>query len=233
MNRKTTTAPAATWLPMRTPTRPWLRFLEGVDGGQAGDGGTTPPADQDGGTPDPDGQGSAPGGEEGAPESFTREQVDKMIADALADKQEENPDGRGSKREVLADLARERDKRQAVEAERDTLKADADKLAEVTAERDALAEQLQKQQQEITEKQQADQRAKDIDEALTAAKLPAEMADRLRGETAEELLEDAKKLASTLGYDRRATDPFQGQGRGGKTAPTSLAGAISDHYRTS
>ncbi|MGS2664977.1 hypothetical protein ACU6QD_08335 [Corynebacterium glucuronolyticum] len=44
--------------------------------------------------------------------------------------QEENPNARGSKRAVLGDLAKERDKRQAAEAERDELKKQLDAIAE-------------------------------------------------------------------------------------------------------
>lgn len=46
--------------------------------------------------------------------------------------QEENPNARGSKRAVLGDLAKERDKRQAAEAERDELQT---RLAELEKEK--------------------------------------------------------------------------------------------------
>lgn len=62
------------------------------------------------------------------------------------DESEDNPDGRGSKRAVLGDLARERDKRQAAEAERDELK----KQLDVIAEKDMTElEKAQKQRDEL------------------------------------------------------------------------------------
>lgn len=66
---------------------------------------------------------------------------------------------------------------------------------------------------------------------VAAAKLSAEMADRLRGDTAEELAADAKKLAETLGFDRAPVDPSQGKGADGQALkPASLGASIRAHY---
>ncbi|MCI6205598.1 MAG: DUF4355 domain-containing protein [Corynebacterium glucuronolyticum] len=129
------------------------------------------------------------------------------------DESEENPDARGSKRAVLGDLARERDKRQAAEAERDELKKQLDAIAEKDM---TELEKAQKQRDELQtrlaelEKEKADaERKRMIAGVLKKAGLPAEMAGRLNGDTLEELEADAEALATALGYDRRAVDPSQ------------------------
>lgn len=147
--------------------------------------------------------------------------------------EEENPDGRGSKRAVLGDLARERDKRQAVEAERDELKKQLDAIAEKDM---TELEKAQKQRDELQtrlaelEKEKADaERKRMIAGVLKKAGLPAEMEGRLQGETAEELEADAKKLAEVLGFDRRAVDPSQARTNKGAIA-ASLSEALRNHY---
>ncbi|HFG8808092.1 TPA: hypothetical protein ACGIY5_001459 [Corynebacterium striatum] len=132
---------------------------------------------------------------------------EKSVESTSDDKKPEDPDGRGSKRAVLEDLARERKKRQSVESERDE-----------------LAERLKKLEQENA----ARERKENMKAALAKANLPAEMADRLKGESLEELTEDAEKLAKSLGYDRSAIDPGQGKTKAPK--PATLADAIKNHY---
>ncbi|WP_349018711.1 DUF4355 domain-containing protein [Corynebacterium coyleae] len=61
-----------------------------------------------------------------------------------------------------------------------------------------------------------------VSKVLSEAKLPAEMADRLRGETEEELAADAKTLAAALGFDRKPVDPSQGQGTQRAITPMTL-----------
>lgn len=85
--------------------RPWVRMFA---------------AQADGGEPTGTGQGSTPS--QPAPQEPTAAGepeggVDKPT-EAESD-EDDNPDGRGSKRAVLKDLAEERDKRQAAEAARD------------------------------------------------------------------------------------------------------------------
>ncbi len=128
-----------------------------------------------------------------------------------------------------------------------------DALSTVTAERDALAaqvEEFKRAQMTESEKVTADRdaavkRAEDAEAKIAAlnreklvaaaaasANLPASMADRLRGETPEELAADAKALAETIGYDRGPVDPSQGKGTSGGTAHRSLGDALSAHYGT-
>lgn len=128
-----------------------------------------------------------------------------------------------------------------------------DSLATVTAERDALAaqvEEFKRAQMTESEKVTADRdaavkRAEDAEAKIAAlnreklvaaaaasANLPASMADRLRGETPEELAADAKALAASIGYDRGPVDPSQGKGTSGGTAHRSLGDALSAHYGT-
>lgn len=226
-----------------TKRRSWLRYFaaEAETGSAAA---TTPPPAGQGAppaapaateTPTAPPVETAPGGATPAavtiPEgdSFTREQVEKLLADAAPKGEETDTAGRGSKREVLSDLAKERDKRQAAEADLAEAKKATAELETLTTERDKLLEKVAEYEQAA----QKNQREADIKAALAESKLPAEMADRLRGTTPEELLADAKKLAADLGYDRRPADPFQGTGTGGKTTATSLGGAIGAHYANS
>ncbi len=97
--------------------------------------------------------------------------------------------GAGGKDAILADLAKERDKRQALEAKlaeyEDAQKTEAEKAAErlTTAERTAA---------------EASARALRY-EAAAEAGLPLNMAARLRGDTKEELLADAEELKGLVG----------------------------------
>ena len=140
--------------------------------------------------------------------------------------EEPDSEGRGSKREVLADLARERDKRQALQEELTALKETrAGGVAELQAQ---LAEQKKLIDGLLAEKAEVARKA-DIEAALTAAKLPAEMAARLKGDTREELEADAKALAEVLGFDRKPVDPAQGKGSATPEART-LEAALRAHY---
>ena len=82
-------------------------------------------AQADGGEPTNTGNGSAPS--QPAPQESTdatekEAGIETPKESAPDDDEEDNPDGRGSKRAVLKDLAEERDKRQAAEAARDEYK---------------------------------------------------------------------------------------------------------------
>ena len=153
-------------------------------------------------------------------------------ADADSDGDGSDPNGRGSKSQVLADLARERDKRQAFEEENTALKA---RLAEFEraqmTEQEKTAADLKTAQDRVAalEAQIAEQQHQvAVAEALKTAGLPADLAGRLQGSTPEELAADAKALASALGEP--PVDPSQGQHAGGKMAPRSLTEALRNHY---
>ena len=143
-----------------------------------------------------------------------------------------DPNGRGSKSQVLADLAKERDKRQAFEEENTALKA---RLAEFEraqmTEQEKTAADLKTAQDRVAalEAQIAEQqRQAAVAEALKTAGLPADLAGRLQGSTPEELAADAKALAAALGEP--PVDPSQGHHAGGKPAPRSLTEALRNHY---
>jgi hypothetical protein len=143
---------------------PWVRMItaDAAPGGAAPDG--TVPASEV--TPAADGETSS-----------AQQPAESGDSDEDAD-----PDGRGGKRVVLADLARERDRRQSLQAERDELPKQLDKInrskmteqeklqADVDAERKRSVEL---EGELTTSRQQAWAR-----EALASVGLPAEMADR-------------------------------------------------------
>ena len=143
-----------------------------------------------------------------------------------------DPNGRGSKSQVLADLAKERDKRQAFEEENTALKA---RLAEFEraqmTEQEKTAADLKTAQDRVAalEAQIAEQqRQAAVAEALKTVGLPADLAGRLQGSTPEELAADARALAAALGEP--PVDPSQGQYAGGKPSPRSLTEALRNHY---
>lgn len=143
-----------------------------------------------------------------------------------------DPNGRGSKTQVLADLAKERDKRQTLDKENAALKA---RLAEFEraqmTEQEKTAADLKTAQDRVAalEAQIAEQhRQAAVAKALKTVGLPADLAGRLQGSTPEELAADAKALAAALGEP--PVDPSQGQHAGGKPAPRSLTEALRNHY---
>ena len=175
------------------------------------------------------GQGSAPSQNSPQETADTGDQdggVEKEEESAPGDDEEDNPDGRGSKRAVLKDLAAERDKRQAAEAARDELQERLDAIdREKMTDLERTQADLEKANARIAELEAAAtarEREQLVSKVLTEAKLPAEMADRLRGETEEELAADAKTLAAALGFDRKPVDPSQGQGTQRAATPMTL-----------
>ena len=197
---------------------------------------TQPPIDGQllaGGSSAAEGAASAPQASgrqrEGETASATGADAD---ADADSDGDSGDPNGRGSKSQVLADLAKERDKRQAFEEENTALRA---RLAEFEraqmTEQEKTAADLKTAQDRVAalEAQIADQqRQAAVAEALKTAGLPADLAGRLQGSTPEELVADAKALAAALGEP--PVDPSQGHHAGGKPAPRSLTEALRNHY---
>lgn len=153
-------------------------------------------------------------------------------ADADSDGDGSAPNGRGSKTQVLADLAKERDKRQTLDKENAALKA---RLAEFEraqmTEQEKTAADLKTAQDRVAalEAQIAEQqRQAAVAKALKTVGLPADLAGRLQGSTPEELAADAKALAAALGEP--PVDPSQGQHADGKPAPRSLTEALRNHY---
>ena len=171
-----------------------------------------------------------------APEetSKTYDQDKGQKNDEGGDDDEDDPKARGSKSQVLADLARERDRRQASEAEIAELKAklkefERAQMTDQEKQDDDLKEALDRVA-ELEGQIASSQRQAAIAQALKDAKLPAEMADRLKGETADELAADAQKLAEAMGFDKGPVDPSQGKSTGGKPAARTLAEAFRAHY---
>lgn len=197
---------------------------------------TQPPIDGQllaGGSSAAEGAASAPQASgrqrEGETASATGADAD---ADADSDGDSGDPNGRGSKSQVLADLAKERDKRQAFEEENTALRA---RLAEFEraqmTEQEKTAADLKTAQDRVAalEAQIAEhQRQAAVAEALKTAGLSADLAGRIQGSTPEELVADAKALAAALGEP--PVDPSQGQHAGGKATPRSLTEALRNHY---
>jgi len=197
---------------------------------------TQPPIDGQllaGGSSAAEGAASAPQASgrqrEGETASATGADAD---ADADSDGDSGDPNGRGSKTQVLADLAKERDKRQTLDKENAALKA---RLAEFEraqmTEQEKTAADLKTAQDRVAalEAQIAEQhRQAAVAKALKTVGLPADLAGRLQGSTPEELAADAKALAAALGEP--PVDPSQGQHAGGKPAPRSLTEALRNHY---
>ena len=193
---------------------------------------TQPPIDGQslaGGSSAAEGAASAPQASgrqrEGETASATSSNTDDSDSDG-------DPNGRGSKTQVLADLAKERDKRQTLDKENAALKA---RLAEFEraqmTEQEKTAADLKTAQDRVAalEAQIAEhQRQAAVAEALKTAGLSADLAGRIQGSTPEELVADAKALAAALGEP--PVDPSQGQHAGGKMAPRSLTEALRNHY---
>lgn len=198
---------------------------------------TQPPIDGQslaGGSSAAEGAASAPQTSGRQREGETASATSNADADADADSDGDGgePNGRGSKTQVLADLAKERDKRQILDKENAALKA---RLAEFEraqmTEQEKTAADLKTAQDRVAalEAQIAEQhRQAAVAKALKTAGLPADLAGRLQGSTPEELAADAKALAAALG--ELPVDPSQGHHAGGKPAPRSLTEALRNHY---
>lgn len=196
---------------------------------------TQPPIDGQslaGGSSTAEGAASAPQAGGRQREGETASAASSNTDDSDSDGDGGDPNGRGSKTQVLADLAKERDKRQTLDKENAALKA---RLAEFEraqmTEQEKTAADLKTAQDRVAalEAQIAEQQHQAaVAEALKTAGLPADLAGRLQGSTPEELAADAKALAAALGEP--PVDPSQGQHTGGKMAPRSLTEALRNHY---
>lgn len=188
------------------------------------------------GVPPAGGSASVPPQPEGnAPEETSKTYDNKGQKNDGGDgDDEDDPKARGSKSQVLADLARERDRRQAGEAEIAELKAKLEEFerAQMT-DQEKQAADLKKALDRVAELESeiaTGKRQKMVAEVLKDANLPAEMADRLCGDTVEELTADAQKLAEVMGFDKTPIDPSQGKSTGNKTVARTLAEAFRAHY---
>lgn len=198
---------------------------------------TQPPIDGQsltGGSSAAEGAASAPQASGRQREGETASAATGADADADADSDGDggDPNGRGSKTQVLADLAKERDKRQILDKENAALKA---RLAEFEraqmTEQEKTAADLKTAQDRVAalEAQIAEQqRQAAVAEALKTAGLSADLAGRIQGSTPEELVADAKALATALGEP--PVDPSQGQHASGRATPRSLTEALRNHY---
>lgn len=175
--------------------RPWLRFIEGVDGAggsagaaggsASGASGDAAPGQGDKGDGDGDkGDGDSSGGDDD-PESDP----------------EPEPKKEDSSSEPPVDTEQADEKKDSSDSDDDALK----KIEELQAAVAAL--------QEANAKQAEEKLAAEAKDVAKSHGIPEGMADRLKGKTREELEADAKSLAQVLGT--RATDPTQGQGGNG------------------
>ena len=123
-------------------------------------------------------------------------------------------------------IVKERLDREQAKAKQATEKAQADAEAKVLAEQGKYKELFEKQQAELTAAQAA-ARANEMRllqrDAATNTKLPAALADRLKGETLEEMEADAKSILAALPKPA-APDINAHSGAGGAPA----AGQLSD-----
>ena len=183
-------------------TRPWLRYIEGIDGAQAGSGGTPTP-------PEPQEPAPAP------PEKGGDRNGDKTSGDeppAPAPEPVVTPPEPAGDPEPPAKPAAKPD----TDDPRDT-------------ELEAMRQQL-KELSEWRDKEVARARDSMAADVAKAAGLPDGFASRLRGDSREQLEADAKELAAVIGHasGRGAVDPSQGKS-GGPGAAT-IEDAIKAHY---
>ena len=182
-------------------TRPWLRYIEGIDGAQAGSGGTPAP---------PEPQQPAPA----QPEKGGDQNGDKSSGDeppAPAPEPVVTPPEPAGDSEPPANAA----------------KPDTDDSRDTELE--AMRQQL-KELSEWRDKEVARARDAMAADVAKAAGLPDVFASRLRGDSREQLEADAKEIAAVIGQvsSRGAVDPSQGRS-GGPVAAT-IEDAIKAHY---
>lgn len=179
--------------------------LGGSGEGEGGEGGS-------GGSGDGGGQGQGEGGNgdgKSSDRTFTQADVERIVGERL-----------GRERGKYADY--------------DELKAKAAKFDEVE-EQNKTEQQKVLDRAEKAEKRaaEAEARAKAAEVASLRAKvasakrLPAELVDRLRGETEEEIAKDADALLKSIGGDANGSGGFdQGtRGGGGTNKPSVTSGA--------
>lgn len=197
----------------------WIRAIEGTQAGAgAAPGGETPPPSSGPAAEETSGGQTPPPGND--PEANAEDKTDEGT-------QEEDPKARGSKESVLADLARERDKRQALEAK----VAEFERAQMTEAEKaEADRKQLEEKYAAATAKIAEYERKQALAEISAEFNIPAAMAGRIQGATPEEMRADAKALADSLGPYTGPSDPSAGQGGGKPALAASLDAAIAAAY---
>lgn len=117
----------------------------------------------------------------------------KKAEDEAARKKDE--EGKGGKDAVLADLAKERDKRQALEAEREDMAKQLKELQDRDkSEGEKLAERAANAEGDLSK---AQRKAIQLEVGLDKG-LPKSLAMRLQGDTQEEMEKDADELLKQL-----------------------------------
>lgn len=140
-------------------------------------------------------------------------------------------DGKGGKDAVLADLAKERDQRQALQQTVEQMKADQAKQAQAMAAAfglkpeetsvDALAAQVKQMQTDL-----ATSRTTSLRQQVALDKrLPPELAARLVGTTEQELAADADALLELMG---NGAPSYDGGTRTSASGPVDMNQAIRD-----
>lgn len=192
---------------MRKHMLPWLRFIEGTDGSQAGGAGGQQNQGGSGAQGGAGDAGKSTGGDQGT-----------------GDRGSGDGDGISPAAQRILD---------AVQAQAKTSEPAPKDKAGDKADSPTLTQLLEKmnEQQKVID-QLKESRSKDEQEkrdalavkVAKAAKLPEAMSSRLTGETQEQLEADAKELARSLGAF--VVDPAQGQG-GGKSTSMTMDQAVA------
>lgn len=204
-------------------TRPWLRFIEGTEGGQAGNG-VSDGGSGTGAAGDDSGAGKT-GGDHGS--------GDRGSGDDDNGGQGDNPGDNGKPGDAGDDGGKNPDAKPGQKQSEPTPephkagdKADSEGTDQVAALQAKIAEMEQTVATLSASHAKAaeEKHAQLTEEVAKKAGLPEGMASRLQGETQEQLEADAKKLAQTLGF--RVVDPTQGAGAGGGGRARSMTAAI-------
>lgn len=140
-------------------------------------------------------------------------------------------DGKGGKDAVLADLAKERDQRQALQQTVEQMKADQAKQAQAFAAAlglkpeetsvDALAAQVKQMQDDLAKSRTTSLRQ----QVALDKRLPPELAARLVGTTEQELAADADSLLALMG---NGAPSYDGGTRTSTSGPVDMNQAIRD-----
>lgn len=193
--------------------RPWLRFIEGTEGSQAGQGDT------------PDNTGAEPD-QENTENRYSTEEGDGEAAKKLLD------DYIRSSIDETSRAQRDEDKKGSEPAQ-ESEKADTKPSQDSDINVDELKKQLAATQKTVEELQawkaqgEAQERVALTTEIAKSLGLPEELAGRLQGDTREQLEEDAKELSRVLGS--RHVDPTQGRStskQSGMTVSDAIAAKL-------
>lgn len=210
-NRATLPVPYREVVANRFTRRPWLRYLEGTEGNQAGGSGTPPAGESvDQGKGGDVGDGKTTGGQQQANNTGgTEKPAEKTAPPSTTASQSKEPETKTSE-----------------PAPKQDAQADADDSSKVKALETQVAE-MGKTIQALTQAEDKRTQEQHLTLSKEVAKkfgLPESAASRLQGTTRQELEDDATALAKDLGL--RVVDPTQGRGAGGSGRPITMADAI-------